>query len=188
MDECGSYCHYATDGYYHAAVVFDTDKFAFDTFEDAAGDTDTFSFAERDSGRFKINKFLITVAGNCHEAAHLDIRNDDGLIRFPIHDVTDRGRESNQLFDGIDTSAGGIDEYKVVDSGYQFPDTTLILDDVFVAHRDKVLDAFTIQEFFQGKLTTVSDAKSIPRIIVCSIVHKRTFFGDTGVWKYLPVK
>lgn len=164
--------HHPLDVHHHPPVMAHTHEHPFHSFEDAAGDAYPGSLGEVQLGGFKIEHSLVVGARHGNEAAHLRVRDDDGLAGFAVHDIADRDIHARLVLYFIHTLAGGADEDQVMDRRNKFAQTALFPHDIFIAHGNIVFNARCIQVVLEGKLTTVSDTHCIPMYFYISVHEK----------------
>lgn len=162
MNKSCSYRHDTLDSHYNTTITLNTDEFPFYSFKNATGDTDTGTLRHVDASRVKINELLVKITGNSNEIAHLYIGDGDGLMGFTIHDITDGKNSTSHLFYFIELLAGSMDKHQIVNYRNELTHFTLTLYDVFIMHRDKVLNPLCVQIFLQNKFPAIGDAQSIP--------------------------
>ena len=123
--------------------------------------------AQRDDGDiqflgFEVENGLVVVAGDQHETAHLRIGDGHGLMFLTVHDAAD-GKDVLQIvLQFAQKGTAGTDKDQVVDGRHELAHTTLLLHDVFVAHRDKVFYAGFVKILFECQFATVGDTNGIP--------------------------
>ena len=158
---CGN-CHDPFKIDHYATVATDTDKLAFHALEYAIDNAHTGAPGDIQFLGFEVENGLVVVAGDQHETAHLRIGDGHGLMFLAVHDATD-GKDVLQIVLQLaQKGTAGTDKDQVVDGRHELAHTTLLLHDVFVAHRDKVFYAGFVKILFECQFATVGDTNGIP--------------------------
>ena len=164
--------HHPLDVHHHPPIMAHTHKHPFHSFEDAAGDTYPGSLGEVQLGGFKIEHSLVVGARHGDEAAHLRVRDDDGLAGFAVHDIADGDVHARLVLYFVHTLTGGADEDQVMDRRNKLAQAALFPHDILIAHGNIVFNALCIQVFLEKKLSAIGDTHCIP-VHFCILVHKK---------------
>ena len=126
-----------------------TDKLADYSLKDTTGNTYFLPLNQMQFGRLYIKNRFVTIACHQNKTTHLRLGNYNRTAMLTIHNKTYRHRRFEFIFQNIYTLTGGVNKNEIVNSRKQFTDAFPRFHDIFIAHRNEVLNILGIQNCFQ---------------------------------------